>query len=66
MKHSNHDNDSRNQGTTADQNKKTKGQSGQQDSTNQHGQTGRGSQEHNSMQQGDSSNRQKDKQGNKK
>ena len=63
MKHSNQEDVSRNQGTTADQNKKTKGQN---DSTNQHGQTGRGSQDHSNMGQRDTANRQKDKQGNKK
>jgi hypothetical protein len=66
MKHSNQEETSKNQGAAADQNKKTdrSQQSGGRDAMGSGSQTSKGNREHSSG-QGESTNRQKEKQGNK-
>ncbi len=68
MKHTNQDEASRNQGATTDQNKKTnKGQqNGKNQGMDQHTQSNGGTKDHSNPQSGDTSNWQKDKQGNRK
>lgn len=68
MKHSNHEEAAKNQGASADQNKKTnKAQRHERNDSMDYGSQGmRGNREQGSSQGGDHSNWQKEKQGNKK